>query len=263
LSQRLKTALVAGPICVALLLFGGTIGFGFLVAVIAAVGAAEYAKIAHPGVTAVEVSFLAGWAVVVVLGFLAASHAVPGALLVLGALLYLGGWIVGPGPTKETLGRWGAALGGWIFVAYFLGHALWIRGHGVAPVLYILAIVWVGDSAAYYVGSAFGSRPLAPSVSPNKSVEGAVASLVGGALAAGIAGLVLPLPRPFYASLVMGVILNAVAQLGDLAESLFKRCADVKDSGTLFPGHGGVLDRIDGFLLTLPVYAAFLTLAGA
>jgi phosphatidate cytidylyltransferase len=199
LSQRLKTALVAGPICVALLLFGGTIGFGFLVAVIAAVGAAEYAKIVH----------------------------------------------------------------GWIFVAYFLGHALWIRGHGVAPVLYILAIVWVGDSAAYYVGSAFGSRPLAPSVSPNKSVEGAVASLVGGALAAGIAGLVLPLPHPFFASLVMGVILNAVAQLGDLAESLFKRCADVKDSGTLFPGHGGVLDRIDGFLPTLPVYAAFLTLAGA
>jgi phosphatidate cytidylyltransferase len=130
-------------------------------------------------------------------------------------------------------------------------------------VVYVLAVVWAGDTAAYYVGTAFGAHALAPSVSPKKSVEGAVASLVAGALAAGVVGLLLPLPHSVGASVALGLVLNAAAQLGDLAESLFKRCAGIKDSGDVFPGHGGVLDRIDGFLFVLPLYAAFLIGSGA
>ena len=263
MSARVKTALVAGPICLALLFFGGPTLFGLFVAAVAVVGVSEYDKMACPTVNPLEGAFLAGWAGVVVLGFLSASYALPNALLVLGAVVYLAGWIFGSGPEEDTLPRWGVAIGGWILVAYFLGHALWIRRYGVCPVVYALAVVWAGDTAAYYVGTAFGSRALVPSVSPKKSVEGAVASLIAGALAAAVVGLLLPLPHSVGGSVALGLVLNAAAQLGDLAESLFKRCAGIKDSGDVFPGHGGVLDRIDGFLFVLPIYAAFLANSGA
>jgi phosphatidate cytidylyltransferase len=262
LSARVKTALVAGPICLALLFFGGPVLFGLFVAAVAVVGVNEYGKMACRTANPLEGAFLAGWGGVLVLSFLSTSYALPSALLVLGALVYLAGWIFGCGPEEDTLGRWGVALGGWILVAYFLGHALWIRRYGVCPVVYVLAVVWAGDTAAYYVGTALGSHALAPSVSPKKSVEGAVASLIAGALAAGVVGLLLPLPHSVGASVALGLVLNAAAQLGDLAESLFKRCAGIKDSGDVFPGHGGVLDRIDGFLFVVPIYAAFLATSG-
>ena len=111
-------------------------------------------------------------------------------------------------------------------------------------------------TAAFYGGTAFGAHRLAPAVSPKKSVEGAVAS----AATALFLGLVLPLPHSAGTSLGLGVALDVAAQTGDLAESLLKRCAGVKDSGSLFPGHGGVLDRVDSFLLALPLYASCLQL---
>lgn len=258
MSTRVKTALVTGPILLAVLLSGGAGLFAVLVGVIAVLGVAEYDRMVRPGAGPLEAAFVAGWAAVVVFAFLGDSGALPGAALALGVLLYLGGWIAGPGPTENTLQRWGSVVGGWVFVACFLGHAVSVRSFGVAPVLFLLAVVWAGDTAAYYVGSAFGERALAPAVSPKKSVEGAVASLAAGALSAVVFGLLLPVPHSLGVSLLLGVALNAAAQVGDLAESLLKRCAGVKDSGTLFPGHGGVLDRIDGFLLTLPLYATVL-----
>lgn len=256
---RVKTALVLLPIFLGVLFFGGTGLFGLLVAAAAAIGAREYQELASPGVCGLESRFVPAWAAVVVLAFLtptAASGA--GAVLCLGCLVYFAGLIRGEGPRPETLGRWGGVLGAWVFVAFFLGHAVLIRSRGVAPVFFITGTVWLGDIAAYYVGTAFGKHRLAPAVSPKKSVEGAVASLAAGALFAGVAGYVLPLPHSVVASVWLGVVLNVAAQLGDLAESLLKRCAGVKDSGSLFPGHGGILDRLDGFLLSLPLYAHYL-----
>ena len=263
MSTRVKTGLVAGSVFAALVLFGRQLGFGVMVAAVAVLGAAEYARIVQPQVSAREVWFIAAWAGVIVLGFHAAHAAVPGGLVSLGALLYLGMWIRGPGPTDRTLAAWGAALGAWILIAYFLGHALYIRRFGPSPILFISIVVVLGDTAAYYFGTAYGVHRLAPAVSPKKSVEGAAASLAAGILGAAIAALVLPLPHSFPTSVALGVVLNAGAQLGDLAESLIKRCAGVKDSGAIFPGHGGVLDRIDGFLFTVPLYASFLTIRGA
>lgn len=258
MSTRVKTALVLGPILLAVLVFGGPVLFALLVGAVAVVGVSEYDRMVRPGASPLEAAFVAGWAAVVVFAFLADAAVLPGAALALGALVYFAGWIGGPGPTEATLERWGSVIGGWVFVAYFLGYAVSVRAHGVAPVLFLLAVVWAGDTAAFYVGSAFGRRPLAPAVSPKKSVEGAVASLAAGAAAAAAFGALLPVPHALGTSLLLGAALNVAAQLGDLAESLLKRCSGVKDSGALFPGHGGVLDRIDGFLLTLPLYAAVL-----
>lgn len=136
---------------------------------------------------------------------------------------------------------------------------------GLAMVALPLSATWVGDTTALFAGSAWGRGGLAPSVSPNKSWVGVWGGLAG----AGVAGVVwyvatrgvlpgLPVAGPLVA-LGMGVVLGAVAVLGDLVESLLKREAGVKDSGALFPGHGGVLDRLDALVFTLP--AAYVALA--
>lgn len=259
MSARVRTGLLLFALFLAVLFFGGQVVFALAVAGLVAVGAREYQLIASPAAGGLEAFFIPLWAGAVSLSFLGGSGA-PAAALALGALLYFAGWIFGSGPAPDTLRRWGGGLGAVVVVGYLLGHAVVVRRHGLAPVFFLGAVVWVGDIAAYYVGSAFGERRLAALVSPKKSVEGAVASLAAAAATALVFGLLLPVPHGPLASALLGVALNVAAQLGDLAESLLKRCAGVKDSGTLFPGHGGVLDRLDGFLFALPLYASFLQL---
>lgn len=131
--------------------------------------------------------------------------------------------------------------------------AIELRQESVHLLFFALAINWVGDSAAYYVGRAFGKHSLAPVVSPKKSWEGAIAS-VAGSILFGLLYLGHFLPRfPWWQIIVMAVAGNVMGQFGDLAESAIKRGAGVKDSGTLLPGHGGMLDRVDSNLFTLPV----------
>jgi phosphatidate cytidylyltransferase len=132
--------------------------------------------------------------------------------------------------------------------------------HAISPywILFALAINWVGDIAAFYFGRAFGRHKLAPRVSPGKSWEGAIASMI---CAVGI-GLAVNGPLNFGLTAVemtgLAVLCNIAGQLGDLAESAMKRGAGMKDSGTILPGHGGVLDRLDSSLFTLPVVYYFL-----
>lgn len=136
---------------------------------------------------------------------------------------------------------------GWIRASQPGGH-LWL--------FTALAIVWAADSGAYFAGRKFGKRKLAPTVSPNKTVEGLIGGVVAGvsigigcALLAGAGGSQLPLVA------VAALAATLASVVGDLFESLLKRHAGVKDSGSLIPGHGGILDRIDGVLAALPVFA--------
>jgi phosphatidate cytidylyltransferase len=126
-----------------------------------------------------------------------------------------------------------------------------------------LVVVWVGDASAYFVGRAVGRRQLAPAVSPGKTIEGALAGLAGsgaaGALLGGWAAETLATPQlSAWVGLSLGVVVGTASQVGDLAESVLKREANVKDSGRLLPGHGGVLDRIDSLLFAFPVTWAYL-----
>lgn len=136
--------------------------------------------------------------------------------------------------------------------------------NGPSLVCFLLCTVWAGDSVALYVGKAWGRHKLAPAISPNKSWEGAVGSVVGSLLATGVLlGLAaflaqwdsakLSFPDETWYWLGLAVVVNVAAQVGDLAESALKRSAGVKDSGSLLPGHGGVLDRVDALLLAAPV----------
>jgi len=160
-----------------------------------------------------------------------------------------------------------AALGlfGLVYIAYPLTllPLIWNRDDGKPLLLFLLVAVWAGDIAALYAGRAFGRHKLSP-LSPNKTWEGSVASIAGSILASlGVVYLgdalsargntVLHILQPIWQSIVLAAVINIAAQLGDLLESAIKRGAGVKDSGTMLPGHGGMLDRIDALLLATPV----------
>jgi|ERR1035437_1313540 phosphatidate cytidylyltransferase len=142
--------------------------------------------------------------------------------------------------------------------------ALIEQTNGPSLVTFLLCVVWAGDIAALYVGRILGRHKLAPTLSPNKSWEGAVGSVAGSLLVTGgLLGLAhlfvtqwdkvwLSYPEDVWYWLGLAVIVNVAAQVGDLVESALKRSAGVKDSGSLLPGHGGVLDRIDALLLAAP-----------
>jgi len=158
-----------------------------------------------------------------------------------------------------------------LFALFYLGLTLisipMLREatNGPSLLAFLFLTVWAGDTVAMYAGRMFGKRKLAPNLSPNKTWAGAVGSVVG---AVAVAGMLLALSSylaewnsvklsyadaPWWYWLVLALVVNVAAQVGDLAESALKRSAGVKDSGTLLPGHGGVLDRIDALLLAAPV----------
>lgn len=132
---------------------------------------------------------------------------------------------------------------------------------GSRAVLFLFLLVWVSDSAAYYGGRRFGKHKLAPIVSPNKTVEGSVFGLLGATVVGAAAGAwwVLPEFGPWRGALA-AALASAAGQVGDLVESLWKRGAGVKDSGTFLPGHGGFYDRVDSLLFAGPVLAAFVAM---
>jgi phosphatidate cytidylyltransferase len=164
-------------------------------------------------------------------------------------------------PLVEALPAVGISSSAILLVAFPLSYAVAL--HGLARVgpkllLFALVITWAGDSAAYFVGRAMGKHPLAPHISPKKTWEGSVGSMVGSLLVAWAFSYWIRIPIGHL--LAMAVIGNVAGQMGDLLESAYKRSAGVKDSGGLLPGHGGVLDRIDALILCIPVIWYYVVL---
>jgi phosphatidate cytidylyltransferase len=141
---------------------------------------------------------------------------------------------------------------------------LWLRhqpAHGRETVLWIVACVWATDIGAYFVGRSAGGAKLAPSISPGKTWSGLLGGMAWAALASAAMGYVFGLGETFQLAAI-GAGLAVVDQIGDLVESAAKRRAGVKDSGTLIPGHGGLLDRIDGLMAVIVVVALVRLLVG-
>jgi phosphatidate cytidylyltransferase len=159
-----------------------------------------------------------------------------------------------------------ATLLGLLYVSVTLGLLVVVQtsltswGAGKQWVFFLLFVVWFGDTGAYYIGQALGKHPLAPLVSPKKTIEGALGGLLGNVFAAVLAKLILLPDAPLLELLVLSLLLGIVSQIGDLSESALKRGARVKDSSNLLPGHGGMLDRIDGVLFASPVMFGYLVL---
>jgi len=161
-------------------------------------------------------------------------------------------------PPADALSGASSTLFGVLGIALPAASLCYLRDVSPLAVLTLLLLVWACDSFAYYFGRRFGRHHLAPVVSPKKTWEGAFAGLVGATLVGAAAGTwLLPQLGPVWGALA-GAFASTAGQIGDLVESLWKRGAGVKDSGTFLPGHGGFYDRIDSLLFAGPVMAAFL-----
>jgi phosphatidate cytidylyltransferase len=153
---------------------------------------------------------------------------------------------------------------GVFFIGWTLSHLILLRllPAGRGYILFLCAVVWVGDSAAMYIGKSLGRHKMAPTISPGKTWEGSVGGVVGGVGTAVVsAGFWLP-HLVLWQCVVLGLCISLAAQISDLGESMLKRYAGVKDSSRLIPGHGGILDRIDSMLFAAPtlVYALYVLL---
>ena len=156
-----------------------------------------------------------------------------------------------------------------VYVGFLLGHGLALRdlgddagNLGRSWLLFALLVVFACDTAAYAVGRLAGRRRMAPRLSPNKTWEGAAGGFAASIGVAMLVGLVFELGLPLWQQAAAGAVAGVAAQLGDLAESALKRAADAKDSGSIMPGHGGILDRLDSILFALPAVFYFLLAAG-
>ena len=165
-----------------------------------------------------------------------------------------------PDPIDRAAFRLFALWAGVIYVVvpFYYGVSLAIEPR--PWILYVLAVVWGGDTAAYFAGRAFGKHKLHPKVSPKKTIEGAVGGIAGSVGLGFLMVVLLDLPLAPWKVAVFAAVGGALGQLGDLTESLIKRACGVKDSGTLLPGHGGMLDRVDGVIFAFPFFAWALTL---
>jgi phosphatidate cytidylyltransferase len=184
----------------------------------------------------------------------------PVEVVLMTALIFVGALAVASGqPGPAILHDGAAALLPVLYIGLPLGALAAVRTiSGREAILLLGAVIVVSDSAQYYTGRALGRRPLAPTISPKKTLEGAIGGMVFGtaAMIAGgrlvFAGTALPILA------LLGATIAALGIVGDLFESLLKRSAGVKDSSHLIPGHGGVLDRIDSWLFAAPVYYVFV-----
>jgi phosphatidate cytidylyltransferase len=166
-------------------------------------------------------------------------------------------------PLVESLAAAGISSSALLLVAFPLSFAVTLHGvTGIGPklLLFALVITWAGDTVAYFVGRAIGKHPFAPILSPKKTWEGAVGGFIG-SLLVGVA-FSKWIGVSMGQMLAMAAVGNIAGQVGDLLESAYKRSAGVKDSGTLLPGHGGILDRIDALILAIPVVCYYWILFG-
>jgi len=274
--KRILTAIVMITLVGALIFLDKTdklwyvTAFSALVAILAAI---EFRAFATSGGATVPL----WWTIAAVALFFYGTALLPFDIITLISLLTLILFAVAAftSPIERVLWETSAGLLMLVYIAFpltllpLLLHA----EDGTALLLFLFLCVWSGDIAALYIGKRFGRHKFSPRLSPNKTWEGAAASLVAscgfGMALIGVGEYLtrsgssftrLHTSEPWWQSLILAILLNVAAQFGDLLESALKRGAGVKDSGTILPGHGGVLDRIDALLLAAPILWFALTL---
>jgi phosphatidate cytidylyltransferase len=262
--KRILTALILAPLVLALVFLGPKWLITIFVAAVAMLAAWEFLALTeHRGARPPRIA-----TVVVLAALFAGNYQWPDETVTLFGLLCI--ILLIYCTFRSPMDRMLADATSSIFALFYLGLTLvplpMLREatNGPSLLAFLFLVVWAGDTAAMYTGRAIGKHKLAPALSPNKTWEGSIGSVLG---SVAVAGILLGLSS-YLASwnsvklnfsdeiwwywLVLAVAVNVAAQVGDLAESALKRSAGVKDSGTLLPGHGGVLDRIDALLLAAP-----------
>jgi len=268
--QRLLTAAVTVPLALAAVFYLPSVWFFIVVAIVFGWAAAEFVRIARfwaPGapIEAMVALVLLSAILLADLIPLYGDRLAPELELFAGALLASVGIgslvLLAKTPLPEVFPALGAFAFGVPYFALPIASLYHIQRLDPWWLFLLMAIVWLGDTAAFYVGSRIGRNKLAPTVSPNKTWEGAVAGFATG-LAATVAWSLWRLGEVDGRLLLIGAATAVAAQLGDLVESMIKRGAGLKDSGNLLPGHGGMLDRMDAMLFAAPVFLFGLWITG-
>ncbi len=246
---------MALPLLILILQFGGITGFTLLISFAAVVGLYEFYQMTLPGQRHAErgLAIVFGASLVPLCGRFGMQALFPCLTL---ALLFFGlVFLRRHGELQQVIGQLALLFFGFVYIALTLTHLVLLRAlpFGLQWIYLVLLIVMASDSAAYFTGINLGRRKLYPVISPNKSVEGAIGGLAGGLLAAFISRYTFFPVLNNVDCLVLGLGLGVLSQLGDLFESMIKRACAVKDSGSLLPGHGGILDRLDSLLFAFPL----------
>lgn len=259
--KRIVSAMIGIPLLLGVVYLGGWV-LTITVTVLAIIGFHEYRLLMHK----LDV-YAPGWlGYPLVIALALTAHYGGNSLqwlitfAALGSFLHLMIAFPHSRPQNSAVAVMGAISVGWL-----LSHLILLRQlpSGMEAVLITFFITWATDTGAYFVGRAIGRRPLAPRLSPKKTVEGTIGGLVSSALVGGYFGSLWFPHIGLGLWLIASFVLSAIGQMGDLAESALKRVTGEKDSGTLIPGHGGVLDRFDSVLWTAPaIYYFFLVLRG-
>lgn len=272
---RLVTGFILAPLVVWLLLAGPQLAIVAVVAVAAGLAANELVamwRFTRPFDGALAAVLAAGVSATPFLG-----DPQPFMWVTLGTVAALAYTLLRPGDNLDDAARRGAIMV--LAITYVGGLAGAMTAIAVGPtplaapgvagpfafgpsaLLTLLAIVFLGDTGAYFAGKALGRHKLYPAISPKKTIEGSIGGLSASVAGAACCSLWLIPQVPLWEAMALGALCGSVAQVGDLAESLFKRASQTKDSGKLLPGHGGMLDRIDGVLFAAPVFWAWLQVA--
>lgn len=255
IGPRTVSALVFASVVVAFAYMGG-LGFELMVAMAAVLMGYEWSRLCNDGAMAIGAAVAAGGAAPVAVAALAGADVAVIAAAAAAAVIYAVAWATG------ARRLWSAA--GVVYISIPCIVLVWLRAApalGLETVFWLFAVVWATDTGAYFAGRGIGGPKLAPRISPQKTWAG----LAGGVICAAAVGILtaalldIPNPAPIV---LFSAVLAFVAQAGDLGESMVKRHFGVKDSGRLIPGHGGVLDRLDGLMTAAPAVAASVILTG-
>lgn len=260
LLYRVLSAIIGIPLLIWLSSLGG-LPWLLTVGTVATIGIGEMFNIVDK-IGQQPLRFL-GWISVVVIflqNYLAPEHQA----LVIAIIISIHILTIVFGYGKIQLADIGTSIFAITYVGWFMSHLYLLRilPNGFSWVLFVFLANWATDTAAYFVGRTFGKHKLAPLVSPNKTIEGSLGGIAGGILVAILFPQLAPnVPQgAVYPLLILGILISVLGQLGDLAESAMKRKANIKDSGNIIPGHGGILDRFDSILLTVPLAYYYINL---
>jgi len=263
LLQRIVTAAVLIVVLIIVFFRLPPVAAVAMLLVFSLIAAWEWGGFVWPGQFAARIGYVASLLVLMATSTLLFPARLPLQGLLLVSLAWWGLALVWVVRFPVHFGQATAAVCGiMVLVPAWTALVVLLRGDGLGPeyVLLILAIVWAADIGAYFVGRRIGRNRLAPRVSPGKTWEGAVGGLIAAGFAAALGGLILHISLVSLVPLAICVALWSI--LGDLTVSMFKRSAGLKDSGQLFPGHGGVLDRVDSVTAAAPLFVLGATWIG-
>ena len=252
--KRWITGIIAIPILFGIIAYGGKEAFAVLIIVASLVGMQEYNRMAFgQGLTLEKVETLI-IALFILLAAFFANLSLLLAVLTFAVMTVLILNLLRIRKQGLDMSYAGRVILGILYIPLLMAHFILIRQtqSGVLWIFFILVMAFAGDTAAYYIGRRFGKHKLLPEVSPGKTVEGTI-GLVAGSIAGCLLFRLFLFPMlPVIHAIILGLVGSVVGQLGDLSESALKRTAGVKDSGTMLPGHGGILDRLDCLMFITP-----------